>query len=377
VINYVWLALVVVAVLYGSCNDLRDRPMTYTPEPQNLTAPAVDAPLTATPLAVDPVELPRKWLRPTAAGDHDTAVTATALRAEVTASQAGRTLRAVLRDRDGDLFHVEGTGRTADAGKPGTVIFNLESPAPDPANVGARIDEPLSLVALSAGAGADPLAVTINKLELTFGTQQLLRADVRAESWMGVLTKSSAAWAKEGITLAIGLIGIMMLWLGLMKIAEAAGMVRFLAKLLKPIMVRLFPDIPADSEAMGAIVMNMAANMMGLGNAATPLGLKAMQELQNLNPRPEHASNAQCMLLALNTSSVTIITPSIIGYRAAAGSGNIMEFWPVMIMATVGSTIAGVLACKVLERLPIFRIPPPAPGEPVGAGSAAGQTKEA
>ncbi|MCC5875939.1 MAG: nucleoside recognition protein [Candidatus Sumerlaeia bacterium] len=180
---------------------------------------------------------------------------------------------------------------------------------------------------------------------------------------MGVITKSSAHWAGVSITLAIQLIGIMMLWLGLMRVAEKAGLVRFIAKCLKPIMVRLFPELPPESDAMGAIVMNISANMLGLGNAATPLGLKAMQELQELNERKEYASNAMCMLLALNTSSVTLITPAIIGFRVAAGSGNIMQFWPVMIGVTVCSTIAGVAACKALEKMPIFRIPPPQPGE--------------
>ncbi len=179
---------------------------------------------------------------------------------------------------------------------------------------------------------------------------------------MGVMTASAGDWAETAISLAINLIGIMMLWLGLMKIAEAAGLVQIIARAVKPVMVFLFPGIPADGPAMGAIVMNVAANMLGLGNAATPLGLKAMQELQELNENKEYASNAMCMLLSINTSGVTLIPATIIGFRVAQGSSD-MLFWPLMIISTTCSTIVAVTVCKILEKLPAFRIPEPSPAQ--------------
>ena len=168
---------------------------------------------------------------------------------------------------------------------------------------------------------------------------------------VGVLTGnieavSTAAieWAETAVELSLGLIGVMALWLGLMKIAEEARIVRGMGLLMKPIMVRLFPEVPADHPAMGSIVANMAANFFGLGNAATPLGIKAMQELQDLNENKEEASNAMVTFLAINTSSVTLISSSIIAYRSAAGAANPAD--------VIGPTI---IASKVLEKLPKYK----------------------
>ena len=121
------------------------------------------------------------------------------------------------------------------------------------------------------------------------------------------VTEAAIDMAKVSVEIAIGLIGIMALWLGTMKIAEASGLIRIIARLLKPITIRLFPDVPADHPAIGSIVLNMSANILGLGNAATPLGLKAMNELQELNPEKDTATNAQIMFLVLNTSGLTLI----------------------------------------------------------------------
>ncbi|HDH57267.1 MAG TPA: nucleoside recognition protein, partial [Bacteroidetes bacterium] len=150
-------------------------------------------------------------------------------------------------------------------------------------------------------------------------------------------------------------IGIMAFWLGLMRLAEEAGLVRFLARVLKPILRPLFPDIPSGDPALGAIVANLAANILGLGNSATALGLKAMIELQRLNPRKKTASNAMCTFLAINTSSVTLIPATVIAIRASAGSANPAEVIGVIILATSVSTIVAVAAVKILERLPVFR----------------------
>lgn len=170
------------------------------------------------------------------------------------------------------------------------------------------------------------------------------------------VTDAAISNAKTGVELSLGLIGVMTLWLGIMKIAEDSGMIRSLAKALRFVMVPLFPEVPEDHPAMGAIIMNMAANMLGLGNAATPLGLKAMQELQTLNPNKDTATNSMVMFLAINTSSVTLIPASVIAIRAAAGSANPTEIIGPTLIATTASTVAAIIAAKLLQNLPTFKI---------------------
>ncbi len=169
------------------------------------------------------------------------------------------------------------------------------------------------------------------------------------------VSTAAIEWAETAVELSLGLIGVMALWLGLMKIAEEAGIVRGMGLLMKPIMVKLFPEVPADHPAMGSIVANMAANFFGLGNAATPLGIKAMQELQDLNENKEEASNAMVMFLAINTSSVTLISSSTIAYRSAAGAANPADIIAPTIVATVVSTTVAIVACKLLEKLPKYK----------------------
>lgn len=168
------------------------------------------------------------------------------------------------------------------------------------------------------------------------------------------VTEAGIDNAELAVELSIGLVGIMALWLGIMKIAEESGLVQLLGRLLRPIMVRLFPEVPEDHPAMGAMVMNMAANVLGLGNAATPLGLKAMNELNEINEDKETASNAMCTFLAINTSSVTLIPATVIAYRSAAGSANPTEIIGPVIIATLASTIAAIIAVKTLSKLPVF-----------------------
>ncbi|WP_130805398.1 nucleoside recognition domain-containing protein [Senegalia massiliensis] len=168
------------------------------------------------------------------------------------------------------------------------------------------------------------------------------------------VTQAAIDNAELAVELAIGLVGVMALWLGIMKIAEEAGLVQLLGKALRPIMIRLFPEVPDDHPAMGAMIMNMAANVLGLGNAATPLGLKAMNELNKINEDKDTASNAMCTFLAINTSSVTLIPATVIAYRAAAGSANPTEIIGPVIIATLASTIAAIIAVKTLSKLPVF-----------------------
>src|SRR5512135_117482 len=157
---------------------------------------------------------------------------------------------------------------------------------------------------------------------------------------------------------ALPLVGIMALWLGVMRLAERAGLVALLARALRPLMRRLFPDVPTEHPAMGAMLLNMAANMLGLGNAATPLGLRAMKDLESLNPRPGTATNAMCTFLAINTASIQLIPVTAIAILAANKSANPTAIVGTSLMATVCAATSGVTMAKILERLPIFRLPP-------------------
>jgi spore maturation protein SpmA len=139
---------------------------------------------------------------------------------------------------------------------------------------------------------------------------------------MGAVTAATFDSAKTAVELAIGLVGAMALWLGILKVIEAAGLMTLIARWIRPVMVRLFPEVPAEHPAMSAMLMNIAANALGLGNAATPLGLKAMTELDKLNPTPGTATNAMCLFLAINTSSVTLLPIEVISLRSSAGVNN-------------------------------------------------------
>ena len=162
--------------------------------------------------------------------------------------------------------------------------------------------------------------------------------------------------AKIAFQLALGLAGIMAFWLGLMKIAEDAGLIRLLARGLRPVLKRLFPDVPEDHPAMGAMVLNLSANMLGLANAATPFGLRAMNHLEDLNEQPGTATNAMCTFLALNTSSVQLIPTTAIAYLAAAGAANPTDVIATSLLATMCSTIAAIIAVKSFEKLPGYRL---------------------
>jgi spore maturation protein A len=170
------------------------------------------------------------------------------------------------------------------------------------------------------------------------------------------VTNAAIESANNAVELSLGLIGVMALWLGIMKIGEEAGLVEKLARGLKPIMTRLFPDVPADHPAMGAMIMNMAANILGLGNAATPFGLKAMQELQELNPEKDTATDAMVTFLAINTSSITLIPSESIAILVAAGAKNPTEIIGPAIIATTASTVVAVIAAKLLAKSSRYRI---------------------
>jgi spore maturation protein SpmA len=175
---------------------------------------------------------------------------------------------------------------------------------------------------------------------------------------LGEVTAGAFDGAKTAVTIALGLIGIMALWLGVMRLAERAGLVQRIARGLRPVMRRLFPDVPAEHPAMGSMLMNMAANMLGLGNAATPLGLRAMRDLERLNPRPGVASNAMCTFLAINTASVQLIPATAIALLASAGSTRPTAIVGTALLATLCAATVAIISAKLLEKLPFFRLPP-------------------
>ncbi len=167
---------------------------------------------------------------------------------------------------------------------------------------------------------------------------------------MDAVTKASFDSAKAAVTLAINLIGPMALWLGLMKVAEDGGMLKAIARLIRPIMIRLFPQVPPDHPAMSAMIMNMSANALGLGNAATPMGIKAMKELNKLACKKGVATNAMCLFLAINTSNVTLLPLGVITVRAAAGAQRPAAIVIPTILATALSTLVAICAAKWLEK---------------------------
>jgi spore maturation protein SpmA/spore maturation protein SpmB len=156
--------------------------------------------------------------------------------------------------------------------------------------------------------------------------------------------------AESAVTLAIGLVGVMALFLGLMKVAEKGGLLTIIARALRPLLTRLFPDVPAEHPAMGAIILNLSANVLGLGNAATPFGIRAMQQLDRLNPHKGTATNAMVLFLAMNTSSVTLLPTGVIALRAAAGSSDPAGIVPTTLFATICSTTVAIISAKLLQR---------------------------
>jgi spore maturation protein SpmA len=210
-------------------------------------------------------------------------------------------------------------------------------------------------------------------------------------AWAGTMeaaTDGAFAAAKDAVTLAMGLVGALALWLGVVRVAEEAGLMRAIARGLRPVMRRLFPDVPDGHPAHSAMVLNLAANALGLGNAATPLGLKAMMELDRLNRQPGTATDAMCLFLAINTSSVTLVPVTVMAVRAGAGASSPGAILVPTLLATLCSTAVAIATAKLLaRRRPLVRptgaaggheeAPPPAGAEVFGAASAGGAPQDA
>ena len=164
------------------------------------------------------------------------------------------------------------------------------------------------------------------------------------------VTKGAIDSAKTAVEISIGLVGIMTLWLGIMRIAEAAGLVTLLGRALRPVSRILFPEVPPEHPAIGAIVMSIAANMLGLNNAATPFGIKAMEELQTLNPEKETATNPMVIFMAMNTAGVQLVPATMLGVLVAAGSRNPTAIISTTLVATAIGTVVSIIVAKILQR---------------------------
>lgn len=184
------------------------------------------------------------------------------------------------------------------------------------------------------------------------GLYQWLVLD-NGEIWVA-LVQSTFEMSKTAFEISIGLVGVLCLWLGLFAVAREAGMVEYMARALSPLFRRLFPEVPHNHPAQASITMNMAANMLGLDNAATPMGLKAMQELQSLNPTKDIATNAQIMFLVINTASVTLLPVTIFMYRAQLGAADPTSVFIPILLATTCSTLAGIMATAWIQRLHLW-----------------------
>ncbi len=205
------------------------------------------------------------------------------------------------------------------------------------------------LIAILIAAGSDLYNELIAPVPAGQSEQKAESRNLNEETRLGRVTSAALEGAGTAVEIAIGLIGIMALWLGVMKVAQEAGITNIIAKLVRPITRRLFPDIPEDHPAIGAMIMNIAANMLGLSNAATPLGLKAMEELDKLNPNKGEATDDMCTFLVINTSAITLIPATAIAIRASLGSSNPQMIIVPSILAATCATIVGLTTVKLIQ----------------------------
>ncbi len=205
-----------------------------------------------------------------------------------------------------------------------------------------------------AAGGKEKLDADVRSLnaangELSFTMEKVSYVKIKA------VTKAALDFADTAVTISLGLIGVMALWLGIMKVGEAAGLLELLTRMMTPVTRRLFPDVPSNHPAVGAMIMNIAANMFGLNNAATPMGLKAMEELNKLNPKAGTATNAMCTFLVVNTAGLTLIPATAIAIRAGLGSADPGIIIGTSIFGAGCATVSGLIAVKLLQRLPKYK----------------------
>lgn len=204
------------------------------------------------------------------------------------------------------------------------------------------------ILAILIAAGSDLYNEILSPEPATVSEQPVSR-NLNEETKLGRVTSAALDGANTAVEIAIGLIGIMALWLGVMKVAEEAGLMKIIARVVRPITRWLFPKIPEDHPAIGAMIMNIAANMLGLSNAATPLGLKAMEELDKLNPNKGEATDDMCTFLVINTSAITLVPATAIAIRASLGSSNPQMIIIPAIIAATTATIVGLTTVKLIQ----------------------------
>jgi len=198
--------------------------------------------------------------------------------------------------------------------------------------------------------------LVVNKIWLALILIGFLFAAVKGD--INVVTQAAFEGAATGVTVCFGLISVLVFWMGVMKLAEESGLVKVISRILGPVVSYLFPDVPKNHPAMGYILSNMSANLLGLGNAATPMGIRAMQQLQELNPDKETASPAMCTLLALNTASITLIPTTLIAIRMNYHSANPAEIVGSTLLATAIATFAAIAADRWCRKRYIWKKPP-------------------
>lgn len=318
-LNYIWAGLVVIGILVAVGNDMRDE----IANPYRNGVP-MDARFEVTK---SPTPLRGTW-------EGDLVLDAAAFNGFYGISSASSQIRQPA------------SVATAEGGA-ASILLTMSDTSPDQWRQMAK-----------SAASKDNLIGTVEELKFSSdGKSASIRFTLEPIRFVKLRSIAAAAldYALIAVNIAIGLIGIMALWLGIMKIGEEAGILLFVTRALRPITKRLFPDIPSDHPAVGAMIMNIAANMLGLSNAATPLGLKAMEELNKLNPKVGTATNAMVTFLAINTGGLILIPATAIAVRAAAGSANPGIIVGTSIVGAGCATIAGVAASKILQRLPVYR----------------------
>ncbi len=289
---------------------------------------------------------------------------------------------ATNRYRNGDQFEVQ---YDSTSGNAGTVVYgtryfdkfydvNLESfngsNVPDTMKFSALLNDNTMQIKLSdttpslwetiAKTAGDNKQITAKVIKRT-GTSLFILLPTTSLVKTKAVLDAVISYSSTAVEIALGLIGVMAFWLGIMKLAEESGLIKIIARMMQPIMIKIFPDIPPDHPAIGAMIMNVAANMLGLNNAATPLGLKAMEELDKLNPKKGTASNAMVVFLAINTAGLTLIPATAIAIRAALGSKDPTVILMTSFFGAGLATIAGIAAAKILQRLKVYRIEETAP----------------
>jgi spore maturation protein A len=318
-LNYIWISLIAIGILVAVGNDVRD-------EVQNTYRNGVPIEASVV-IQKSPTALRHTW-------EGDLVMTAQTFNAFYGVTTASSEIHQPV------VINVVSAG---------------ESPVAIP--IGPATPDRWKDMAKSA-TNKDRLTGTARSMILA-PDQQTARVQVVIEPIrfvkMKAVTQAALDYATTAVTIALGLIGIMALWLGVMKVAEEAGLLKIVTRMLTPVTKRLFPEIPTDHPAIGAMIMNIAANMLGLSNAATPLGLKAMEELNKLNPKAGTATNSMITFLTINTGGLILIPATAIAVRASAGSANPGIIIGTSIFGAMCATVAGVTAAKLLQRLPRYR----------------------